>query len=607
MTWYYTPYAVAPAMAALICMAMAAMVWRRRGLPLVRAFLSLLAGTAIWCLFNTFELSNATLVGKVLLSQLRYIGIIVVPFAWLAFALIYTGRERWLSWRTFALPVALQVPFAVAIVTNDLHHLVWMPLELQYDAAAGLYYLAGGFGPLWYSHAAISYTLTLVGTVLIFRSLLRSPPLYRSQAVALLVGVLLPWVASVLFVTGHSPLPNVDITPIAFAFSGVALAIGITRFQMLKVVPAARDAVIESMGDALIVLDSERRIVDVNPAALCMIGRSAREIIGRTIIDLLPNHEELVNRLRDQEAATSELTLDRGRGLEHYDIRVSSLKDGRGHITGRLIVARDISVQKRFEAELQHAKELAEQASKAKSAFLANMSHELRTPLNAIIGYSEIIGEELAAERADLVPDMQRIGAAGQHLLTLINDVLDLSKIEAGRMNLNLEEIDPLPIVHNVVATIEPLLRQRGNRLDLRVDSPLSIVLADPTRLRQVLFNLLSNAAKFTERGVITLHVSDDHERGMLAFAVSDTGIGISEEQLGKLFQPFTQADSSTTRRYGGTGLGLAISQRFCAMMGGEVTAASVPGQGSTFTVRLPAVLAGSQEPSAGPYAPSGG
>ncbi len=590
MIWYYTPYAIAPVVAMLISTSVAAMVWRRRRLALVRAFLALMVGTAVWALFNTLELSNATLVGKLVCLQIQYLGIIVIPFAWLAFALIYTGHERLLNWKNFALPVVLQGLIVAGIVTNELHHLFWSQPGLQYDPFVGVYYLAGGFGPLWYAHVGLSYILIMLGTVLIFRSLLRSPPLYRSQSFALLAGVLLPWVASVLFVTGNSPLPHVDMTPIAFAFSGVALAIGITRFQMFTVLPAARDAVIESMSDAVVVLNSERRIVDVNPAAVRMIELPVPQIIGRTIGDFLPNHKELVTHLGQQESATTEFTLDRGHGPEHYDVRVSSLKDGRGRMTGRLIVARNISAQKRFEAELQHAKEVAEEASRAKSAFLANMSHELRTPLNAIIGYSEMLAEELASERADLTADMQRITAAGQHLLTLINDILDLSKIEAGRMDLYMEDFDPLLIVRNVAATVAPLVRQRDNRLELQLDGAFGTLHADPTRLRQILLNLLSNAAKFTEHGLITLRVSrvDDGAGPAFLFAVSDTGIGISAEHLAQLFQPFTQADSSTTRRYGGTGLGLAISQRFCAMMGGTITVVSTPGQGSTFTVRLP-------------------
>jgi PAS domain S-box-containing protein len=598
MTWYFTPYAIAPLLAMLISCMVIALVWRRRTQALVQPFLAMMVCTAFWSLCSALELSNATYGGKLVLLRLQYVGIIVLPFAWLTFALIYTGRERWLASRALLVPIGLQVFSALAMLTNEWHHRFWAPLAVQYVPEAALFDFVGDYGPIWFNHALVSYGLILIGTALVFGSVLRSPPLYRYQSLAILAGVLLPWVVSIAYVTGASPLQHVDPTPIAFAFTGVAFWLGITRFKMLNIVPAARDAVIESMGDAVIVLDVERRIVDANPAALRLVNLTAPQVIGRTANELLPGHDELFARLRLLESVATEIVLNRGRGPEPFDVRVSSLRDRRGRMTGRLIVARDISAQKRFEAELQHARLAAEEASRAKSAFLANMSHELRTPLNAIIGYGEMVEEELdGTEHAHLVADLRRISSSGHHLLALINDVLDLSKIEAGRMDLSLEQLDPLPLVHEVAAAIEPLIRLRGNTLELEAEEHLGLLPADPTRLRQVLLNLLSNAAKFTENGVVTLRVRrEGGVRAAIVFEIVDTGIGISAEQLERLFQPFTQADSSTTRRYGGTGLGLAISRRYCQLMGGDITVSSDLGAGSTFVVRLPASAQGAPQ-----------
>jgi signal transduction histidine kinase len=260
----------------------------------------------------------------------------------------------------------------------------------------------------------------------------------------------------------------------------------------------------------------------------------------------------------------------------------------------------ELTELKRVEGELVAARDAAEEANRAKSTFLATMSHELRTPLNAIIGYSQMLQDDyVGPEQENALSDLTKIERSGQALLAIINDVLDLSKIEAGRMDVKLENVDLPAILEDVRNAVEPLARQHGTVVRLACGEEASIAYADLAKLRQSLLNLLSNACKFTEQGNVEVRVARVKEGGKdwTEVRVADTGIGIPEEHMGRLFQPFTQVDGSPTRRYGGTGLGLAISQKFCQMMGGRITVQSAPGRGSCFALRVPAHAPGPKSP----------
>jgi len=310
-----------------------------------------------------------------------------------------------------------------------------------------------------------------------------------------------------------------------------------------------------------------------------LISVAVAILIRRSIVRPIREITDVMQRL---SAGETEIELHHGARRDEIGKMVDAIDVFRRHIIENA----------RLFTQLQEKSVQLEAASEHKSQFLANMSHELRTPMNAIIGVSEMLLEDARdLNRTDEIEPLERILRAAQHLLALINDILDLSKIEAGKMQLNIESFAVEPLVQDVVATILPIAKKNGNAVEFECADDIGILIADPMRVRQALLNLASNASKFSENGTITIRA---HRRSMegrewVDLEVSDTGIGMTSEQVSRLFQEFVQADASTTRKYGGTGLGLAISQSFCRMMGGEISVCSELGRGSTFTIHLPA------------------
>ncbi len=337
---------------------------------------------------------------------------------------------------------------------------------------------------------------------------------------------------------------------------------------------------------------------EIANARAWLVALSIASLVIAALIVWLFVTRYIVRRLRDM---SSSMLAVAGGDLDRA--LPPATPDEIGDMSRALAVFRDNAREIRAAREAaEEARAAAEQASRTKSSFLANMSHELRTPLNAIIGYSEMLLED-AVDRGDAASesDLRKIETSGKHLLGLINDILDLSKIEAGRVETYLEPVEITKLVAELCPIVEPLIAKNGNTLQVTCAPDIGVMNTDVTKLRQGLLNLLSNAAKFTKGGLVTLEVRREtraDDTPWIVFKVKDSGIGMTPEQMGRLFQAFTQADSSTTRNFGGTGLGLTITRHFCMMLGGGVDVESTPGEGSTFTISLPAAGPGAQAPA---------
>jgi len=353
------------------------------------------------------------------------------------------------------------------------------------------------------------------------------------------------------------------------------------------------ETLVANMPVAIVTLNRDGSIASCNPRFEELFGYPRTEAIGRILDDLVTDETTRAEALAYTQQANAERQPVHGMGRRrrrdggYVDVEILAvpivLDNGQ---TGLVALYHDIT-------ELQQTRREAEAANAAKSQFLASMSHELRTPLNAIIGYSEMLQEEIEEQgQGEHSADLQKIQGAGRHLLALINDILDLSKIEAGKMELHLETFPLTPMIDDAVSTATPLARRNRNRLRVERPADAGVMHADLTKVRQMLLNLLSNACKFTRDGEVGLALRREPGEGgreLVVFEVSDNGIGMTPEQMGRLFEAFAQAEASTTSKYGGTGLGLAITRRFCRLMGGEVSVESQPGTGSLFRIRIPA------------------
>jgi PAS domain S-box-containing protein len=355
------------------------------------------------------------------------------------------------------------------------------------------------------------------------------------------------------------------------------------------------ETLVINMPVAIVTLDRNDNITTCNPAFEELFGYTRTEALGKNLDSLVTDEttraEALVYTRQAQALGESVHGMGRRRRKDGAAVDVEILA------VPLMVDEQQIGLVALYHdvTELLQTRREAEAANAAKSQFLASMSHELRTPLNAIIGYSEMLQEEVEdTGQTEHAADLQKIQTAGRHLLSLINDILDLSKIEAGKMELHLETFVLAPMIQDVLTTAAPLAGKNGNELKVSIPESPGSMHADLTKVRQMLLNLLSNACKFTRNGQVTLTVARERDAGgseMVAFTVADSGIGMSPGQMERLFEAFSQAEASTTSKYGGTGLGLAITKRFCLMMGGDVQAESTPGAGSRFTVRLPATV----------------
>ena len=569
--------------AALILGVMTVAVWRRHPSSGAIPFTVLLLAITHWSLGYTLELAIPELEGKIFWAKVQYFGIVAAPVGWLTLALQYNTGVRWVTRRNIALLCLVPVITLVVVWTNESHRLFWTSTEIvDLDAYSAI---RTEYGVWFWIHVAYSYILMALGTLIFVRESVGASKQYRKRIWVMLIGSGVPWLGNILFVAGYTPIRDLEITPFAFAITGVALAWGLFRFRLFEVVPIAREAVLESMSDGVVILDERGKLADLNNSAQRIINRSASHVLGRSVDEVMPTVLGLTPSIVSNTDYRKEVVIEHDGEKHDYDVRVSRLIDTRGGLTGSLIMFHDVTEQKKIDAELRLAKDMAESASRAKSEFLTNVSHEIRTPLNAIVGLTDLVLS------GDLEPSQRKfldlVDESSHSLSHIIDDILDYSKIESGELALQEEAFNLRELVSLSTESFADRIQEKGLIFASSIDSDIPDTIAgDPNRLRQALVSLISNAVKFTKQGEITLRVDmNQTENGNvgLTFTLADTGVGISSNAQKMVFEAFAQADGSSTRVFGGTGLGLALTSRIVKLLGGRIWFDTDERAGSTF------------------------
>ena len=603
---FANPYAWVLILSTVLLLAIAPVIWRRRRAPGSIPALAFISVVTVWSLTYAFELFNTQLEHILFWVSFEYVGIVTVPTIWLIFALEYTGQIR--HFRRWLPLLVIEPVLALALAwTSSLHNLMsFQPITFLSDGWVLMYYQARG--PVFWINSAYSYVLMAIATVLMLQTTFRAQKLYRGQTIPLIIGALMPWLANFLYLMGYTP---VDFTPMGFSFSGLALALSLTRFDLFTVIPVARDLLFERMDDGVVMLDHSGVVVDANRAAH---GLLVTETMPRSSLALNPWNgipgwliggkcDKVFTRWPDllKVIALGEGFAELNLGSEirphWYEVRVSTLRSrlnrlaGIGRPSGQLLIFHDIQLRKQAEDLMAEARDQAVQSSELKSQIIASVSHDLRTPLNAILGYGDMlldgIFDPLRPQQSEVVKQM----LLSAHQVNLfISDLLDQSLLERSKLSLNITTFAPQDMVSLIQSLNVPFSSQRGIDLVFELDESLPALLdGDQRRLQQVLMNLVGNAIKFTEQGTVRvrLFTPDDAHWAM---EVSDTGCGIPQSAYAYIFEPYRQVPGSHQSRKGGLGLGLSIVQNLVKRMDGIIELESEVGLGSTFRVILPLV-----------------
>ncbi|WP_161625631.1 histidine kinase N-terminal 7TM domain-containing protein [Cyclobacterium qasimii] len=549
-------------------------------------FSALMIACFVYSISNVFELMMTTTSLKLLMYKGMYVG--AVSFAPLAllFTLVYTEREKWITQNRLYLLFLVPAINILLVWTNDYHTFFYSSFELIKNGDFEFMVTGKGFG--YWLHQSYTLLLLFVSLYILLKRTKEVPPYDSRQVYMVILGLCFPLLVYLLYLTSVGPV-MIDYITFSFLGTGLFFYLGLTRYNLFKIAPIAYRTLFDNMQEGVLVTDTSGALITLNLAAANMLElKTINQNVALEVIEKgWPEIHELI--VSSEDYRMIEFSCEKEDYLNWYLVSKSSIKGHNRKVVGSIILLRDITQEKLFQFEIQRSREEAEEANRAKSEFLANMSHEIRTPLNGVIGFTELLSNTQLNDQQSKYANTALNSANA--LLDLINDILDLAKIESGKSETNIKELHLYELLETILDVLSFQAHKKGLELILDLDPRIGDVIeTDELKLKQVLINLLNNALKFTEKGHVILKLSllnseseENHEQLNIRFSVSDSGIGIPKGKQQLIFDAFSQADSSTTKKFGGTGLGLTISNKLLKLLNSSVQLKSEIGVGSDF------------------------
>tara|TARA_R110002124_G_scaffold274050_2_gene443722 strand:+ start:257 stop:2905 length:2649 start_codon:yes stop_codon:yes gene_type:complete len=549
-------------------------------------FSALMIACFVYSISNVFELTMETIPSKLLMLKGMYLGAVMFAPLVLLFTLIYTERGNWINRNRMYLLFVVPAINLLLVWTNDFHTYFYSSFVLVNKGEFIMMVTGKGFG--YWLHQSYTLLLLFVSLFLLIKRIREVPPIDSKQVFMVILGLCSPFFVYLLYLTSRGPV-LIDYITFSFLGTGLFFYLGLTRYNLFKIAPIAYRTLFDNMQEGVLVTDTYGTLITLNLAAANMFELKTinQNIALKVIKKDWPEIHELLTSSEDYRMI--EFSYKVGDYLNWYLVSKSSIKGQNRKSVGSIILLRDITQEKLFQFEIQRSREEAEEANRAKSEFLANMSHEIRTPLNGVIGFTELLSNTQLNEQQAKYANTALNSANA--LLDLINDILDLAKIESGKSETNIKQLHLHELLETILDVLSFQAHKKGLELILDLDPRIGDVIeTDELKLKQVLINLLNNALKFTEKGQVIMkltllnpYTEEFQENLNIRFSVSDSGIGIPKSKQQLIFEAFSQADSSTTKKFGGTGLGLTISNKLLKLLGSSIQLKSEMGKGSDF------------------------